>query len=410
MTGDLLFYGGDLRGTLENIRARLSRDVQETPDEHALQAEENAWADALAERYRVDAPVLHPEQMWQEAPDGVDVDVSHDFARAVIPGQRAVIRGYRVVIHIPFEGDHGVFNLQASQFTLNPPRARVHERELTDVIEYPTDRPADIKAHAEELVRKVEQHVVWSRSDIDQHNASLKETALQAIQARRQEVERHQQQLAATGLPVGPPDDQDKTYIADALVRLPAPELPARDEESVRLEPVLALEVFEHILGIIRSTGEMMESSPATYSGMGEEDLRQVILTSLNGSYRGKATAEAFNQTGKTDILVRHEGDNLFIGECKFWTGPQGFVDTIDQLFGYTGWRDTKLAVIMFVRQRGLTAIIEKARECFEAHERFPSWGETEAENELRARVSWPGDDRRHADLNIFLIHIPTPA
>jgi hypothetical protein len=407
MAGDLLFYGGDLRGTLENIRARLSRDVQETPDEHVLQADEDAWADALAERYRVDAPVLRPEEMWQEAPEGIDVDVSHDFTRAVFPGEQALVRGYRVVIHIPFDGDHGVFNLRASQFSLNPPRATVVEHELTDVIEYPADRPADIKAHAEELVRKVVQHLAWSRHDIDQHNDSLKQTALQAIQARRELVARHQEHLTETGLPVGPPDERGKTYIADALVRLPAPELPRREEESVRLEPVLAGEVFEHILGVIRSAGEMMESSPATYADMGEEDLRQVILTGLNGHYRGKTTAEAFNQTGKTDILVRHEGDNLFIGECKFWSGPQGFADTIDQLFGYTGWRDTKLAIVMFVRQRGLTDIIEKARETLEGHERLVGWRDVAAENELRATMSWPGDERRHAYLNVFFIHLP---
>jgi hypothetical protein len=58
---------------------------------------------------------------------------------------------------------------------------------------------------------------------------------------------------------------------------------------------------------------------------MGEEDLRQVILTSLNSSYRGKVTAEAFNIEGKTDILVRHEGSNLFIGECKVLERRQGF-------------------------------------------------------------------------------------
>ncbi len=29
------------------------------------------------------------------------------------------------------------------------------------------------------------------------------------------------------------------------------------------------------------------------------------------------------------------------------------------------------------------------------------------SETELRATMSWPGDDQRHADLNISLIHVP---
>jgi hypothetical protein len=59
---------------------------------------------------------------------------------------------------------------------------------------------------------------------------------------------------------------------------------------------------------------------------------------------------------------ARHEGRNVFIAECKFWDGEQSFTATIDQLFGYTGWRDTKLAIVMFVRAKGLTAILEKAK------------------------------------------------
>lgn len=410
MAAELLFYGGDLRGTLENIKAALANDLAMTPDEHVLEAEEKAWANALVERYRVEAPSLRQDEMWQEQPEQIDVDVSHDFTRAVIPGERALIPGYRVVIHIPFDGDAGVFGLQPSQFSLNPPRAEVGVGELLDVIEYPSDSPADISAHAHQLANAVEGYLAYSRHDIEQHNASLTDVALQAIRQRRQRAEEHQAHLGETGLPVGPPDREAKTYIADALVRLPAPELPQRKDEPVQLEPVLAAEVFEHILGLIRSSGEMMESSPVTYAAMGEEDLRQVILTGLNNSYRGKVTAEAFNVEGKTDILVRHEGSNLFIGECKVWSGAKGFGATVDQLFRYTGWRDTKLAIVMFVRKRNLTNVTESARQALEGHDRFVCWGQAATETELRATVSWPGDARRHADLNVFFVHTPIKA
>lgn len=132
-----------------------------------------------------------------------------------------------------------------------------------------------------------------------------------------------------------------------------------------------------------------------------------MLLDALNTHYRGQGVAEAFNVNGKTDILVRHEGSNLFIGECKFWTGVKGFVAAVDQLFGYTAWRDTKLALIMFVRAHDLTAIIEKAGEALAEHQRFVAWGEAQSESELRAVVSWRGDDRRHADLNVFFVCTP---
>jgi hypothetical protein len=86
----------------------------------------------------------------------------------------------------------------------------------------------------------------------------------------------------------------------------------------------------------------------------------------------------------------------------------KSFTATIEQLFSYTALRDTKLAVVMFVRERGLTGLIDKAREALAAHERFVGWNGPANETELRAVMSWPGDERRHADLNVFFVPVPS--
>ncbi len=72
---------------------------------------------------------------------------------------------------------------------------------------------------------------------------------------------------------------------------------------------------------------------------------RHVILGAFNTHYSGARTAEGFNYGGKTDILIRHEGRNLFIAECQVWAGQKGLTDTVGQLFRYQAWRDTKLAI-----------------------------------------------------------------
>ena len=102
-----------------------------------------------------------------------------------------------------------------------------------------------------------------------------------------------------------------------------------------------------------------------------------------------------------------HESRSLFIGECKFWSGAKGFTETLDQLFRYQAWRDTKVAVLMFVRQRGLTTIVERGRAALEAHPQFVTWQPAADGTELRATVSWRGDERRHADLNVFFVSTP---
>ncbi len=61
----------------------------------------------------------------------------------------------------------------------------------------------------------------------------------------------------------------------------------------------------------------------------------------------------------------------------------------------------------MFVWERDLTAIVERGRAALADHEQFVEWGMAASEAELRAIVSWKGDDRRHADLTVFFISTP---
>jgi hypothetical protein len=284
----------------------------------------------------------------------------------------------------------------------------VGDHELLHVIEYAHDQQADIRASTDRLVGEVEKHLRWANDDIEQYNATLEQRARAAVQDRRERVKRHREHLAATGLPTRPREGSPKTYIADAIVRRPAPVLPTTPTSAaIALEPVLGDEVFEHILGVIRSVGLDMERSPKTYAGKGEEDRRQFLLAALNTHYHGAATAEAFNVSGKTDILIRFEGRNIFIAECKFWEGAKELEKAIGQLFSYTAWRDTKLALIVFVREKDLTSIIEKATEVLTQHEQLVEVKEAASETELRATMGWPGDEQRHADLNVFFIQVP---
>jgi len=408
---DLLFYRGDLRAALQQQEQDLVQEVERAPEEHVLQVDEDAWARALAERWSVATPELHPKDAWMDMAKDVQVDVSWDhFRRAITdPSRPAYVPGHRTAVHIPFTGDKTIFSLKPSSYDLNPPRADVADTELRLVIEYPSDTPADIKGESNDLVNQVTKYLGFADKDIEQYNRGLEGKARAAIQSRRQRVERHRAHIQATGLPVGPPSERPKTYIAEALVRRPAPVLPTTPAaEPIRLEPVLADEVFEHILEVIRLQTVGIERSPQTYAAMGEEALRTVLLDALNTHYRGQGTAEAFNFAGKTDILIRHEGNNLFIGECKFWSGVKGFVAAIDQLLGYTAWRDTKLALIMFVRERALTAIIQKTRAELAEHGQFVASRESMNDAELHAVMSLPSDYRRHADLNVFFV--PTPS
>src|SRR5688572_10651505 len=105
-------------------------------------------------------------------------------------------------------------------------------------------------------------------------------------------------------------------------------------------------------------------------AGKTEEDLRDLILAVLCTHYPG-ATGETFNKTGKTDILIRHEGSNIFVGECKFWEGGQRLEATTDPILGYLTWRDSKAAIVLFAAVNTFGTVLPQITTAAEQHRCF---------------------------------------
>jgi hypothetical protein len=172
-------------------------------------------------------------------------------------------------------------------------------------------------------------------------------------------------------------------------------------------EPTLAMTEYERILEIISNMVEVMERSPKAFVGMNEEDLRTHFLVQLNGQYEGQATGETFNYEGKTDILIRTSAKNVFVAECKFWKGPQVFSETLDQLLGYTSWRDTKTAVILFNRNKDLTAVLEKIPDVIKAHPNYKRDLIPLGETKFRCIMHQINDENREVTVTVLVFDVP---
>ena len=168
------------------------------------------------------------------------------------------------------------------------------------------------------------------------------------------------QERRRTGVPA--------TYVSPEVKRRVVPQLPPVSTEPYKPDPTVDTAEYEHILSVISNMVVVMEQSPQAFKSMGEENLRHHFLVQLNGQYEGQATGETFNCEGKTDILIRADGKNIFIAECKFWSGPSGLRSALDQLLGYTSWRDTKTALLIFNRDRGMSTVLKKIPEVVKAH------------------------------------------
>ena len=407
----LFFNDGDLGATLDAYREKMRQEVDAASEDYLLNTDIDEWVDYLVSEYSIEVPVLDRDGMEVEDQGETNVDVSHQYMQRAIadPSQPAYVKGRALLLRIPFSGEKAIFQLRASQYSLNPPRAMIGEHELMLSIEYPTDtdRP-DIKGIAEDLLQKVEQGIEWARRDCETHNRTLAEEARRAIEQRRSRVLADHAHLDDLGIPVRKRTDAPRTYQAPGIKRKRSPSKPRpRAGQPAPAEPTMVAELYEHTLQVIRSWIHAMERTPADYAGAGEEKLRDALLIMLNTHYEGQGQAEAFNKSGKTDILIRVDDRNIFIAECKVWKGPRSLADALEQLLGYATWRDTKLALIFFVRQADIRSVVAKGRVALEAHDAFKGWRETSEEGEFRAEIVWPDDPARRADLAMYFVHLP---
>jgi hypothetical protein len=107
-------------------------------------------------------------------------------------------------------------------------------------------------------------------------------------------------------------------------------------------------------------------------ANLDEEKIRDLLLVFLNAQFEGAASGEVFNAAGKTDILIRAEDRNVFIAECKIWNGPATIRNALGQLLSYLTWRDTKAALLVFIRHgEPPTAVIKKAVKEIEGHPNY---------------------------------------
>lgn len=174
--------------------------------------------------------------------------------------------------------------------------------------------------------------------------------------------------------------------------------------------PKIDKKILNAIIDVLIRGGKTFEQAPETFLKLEEEDLRNILISFLNGNFELQAVAEAFNKLGKTDISLRYSGDNLFVAECKFWGGQKLYSETIDQLFRYLTWRENIGVLITFVKEKELTAIFTKSKEATSLHPTY-------VENSMRdisdlyylSRNLFPEDKEKIVEIHhlFFTIHSP---
>lgn len=362
------FREGDTFATLRKLVENVTAEINSLDNEYVLKASPTELEQHFTEKVLVSPLILHSEDLYIRSQTGTLIDVSRDFDRAAFRGEKIVVAGTRVEIGIPFEGDPMLWRIRASTLTSGHPEIDIRSNEVVFSVTFPDDSadPDRLRANIERHAKSLSDAVGYLKRDVGNHNNSAPNVIRQTLERKRALAQSATGAVAALGIPMKRRDTEPTFTIPTKRRESPA-KRPTVAVGKYEPEPILDEKEYQHILEVLKSMSLVIERNPSSFASLDEEAIRDHFLLQLNGHYEGSATGETFNASGKTDILIRVENRNVFIAECKFWRGPKGFNDAIDQLLGYLSWRDSKCALLVFNKTKDSSTIRQKMHEVMES-------------------------------------------
>ncbi|MBY0314419.1 MAG: hypothetical protein K2Q26_02800 [Bdellovibrionales bacterium] len=409
----LLFSKADSHAVREHQRQQMIAEIDRLSETQVMNTKLEEWAVHFADKFGVDVIELDEPGIYAETND-VQADPRslgdrNNYFFDDRMGSSRTISATEIAFHVPFSGEAELFQVQPSTFTFNPPRAEIASGEVVFRYTFGTADAQTARSNFDRDLANVRQYVNNLKSDFIPFNAELKNVAQSRLQQRFSKLQKDNDVAAALGFPVKKRGDAPKTYAVPSVKRKLAPRPQASTQAAAKLEPTLPLDEYEHILTVTKNMVTVIEQSPHVFKGMDEESLRSHFLVQLNGQYEGQATGETFNFEGKTDIIIKDGGKNIFIGECKFWKGAAGFTETIDQLLGYLSWRDTKAAILLFNRNKDLSNVLAQIPSLVNAHPNYVrDWKVSGHETEFRYILHHRDDKNRELFLTVQVYEVPT--
>jgi hypothetical protein len=323
-------------------------------------------------------------------------------------GQNVVFTVTRHTLMVPVTGYPPLFGMRASRYSGGMPRGEVDQWNSSLLLNCDNpDNGEHARSYFERTLDEIERHLVWTTDDVERHNRQAAHQLATAVAQRRAKLLKDRELHASIGYPITKRADADEYAVPinrRQLVPKPAKN-PSGHSNVFVPEPAIDKADYEAVLAVLRNARNQLERSPSMCAKLDEEELRDILLVALNTQFEGKAAGEVFNCTGKTDILVREGDRNVFIGECKIFAPKnRKSVDTVvksalDQLLGYLVWRDTKAALLLFIRDTNVSDVVAKALHAIEEHPSYKRPGKISTEERYDFALHADGDTNREVHL-----------
>lgn len=401
-----VFAEGSLSAYLADRRQLVSETIRNESDEYVVNVSPGEYRDHLVEGFLIEPPVLLVQ------------DLSMDQQERMVPAERFpssfnVYEGRSYprpvyIIHIPISGQSEMVRYQPSTRLMWSYPVSLRDSELTFEVLTFTEDASRIRSEIDSITNNLTTQTGHLAVDLNDFNMRLPTEVNNIFKQRKAQILKERSIVESIGIPLRKSADTPHTF------SVPSPAVPKKispkptlSRRSQKTEPTLASDDYAEILSVVHDLGVSLERHPSTYEGKVEEDLRDYLLLLLQPRFEGSATGETFNKSGKTDILLRYQNQNVFIAECKFWSGIKSLFKAISQLLGYLTWRDSKAALVLFVKNQQFSQVLRTIEEQIGTHPQFARQTHRPAESWIEYRFFLPEDETREVTLTVLAFHLP---
>ena len=362
-----LFEKGETTSWFRAISDNIRDEINKLTNAEICNTDLGDLAEYYFAKYQIEEIQIFTENITKELTE-TKIQRYNQFYRpgySEFGSQYHMIDGYKITFTIPFDGDKDLLYLRPSTFYMQSfPVDRVIAPTDDDYgkiifsLEYAKSELQRTE-NSNEIVQKGFQREIDTyfktietiNKEVRNYNSGLQNIVEKYLEARLQKANDYLQMRERLELPlkINANAPNTKPIVLKKAKKKKEVSFPNRQEPEKNYE--ISDVHYVNIKSIISLACISMEKTARTFNKLLEEELRDVILSNLNSHYQGTASGETFNKVGKTDIYIPFENKAAYIAECKVWHGSKKFVEAIDQLCGYTTWRETKTSLIIFNKE-----------------------------------------------------------
>lgn len=403
--GSPLFNKRVLGEVLKEFQRQALQEVDSMHRDQFLSTTEDELVEHIHTKHQVNPLILHEENSVRTEPEEITIDEAN-FDRCIR------VHGFKITISIPFDGAIGLWQSCPSEFkTLCPSgiiRSDGAENGILGIdLEASSGTPyEEIKKSIDKNIELIKCYIEYQKKDLEYFHKHLSFNIRKQVQSRRERLRLHDGIVERLNIPLKHRDNVPEIKPIGMKRKLVRP-LPPIPKEGFKAEPGISDADYDHILKVIKHEGRTFETAPKTFHIHDEEGLRDILLAHLNGHYEGAATGETFRKKGKTDIRIEDRERSAFVGECKIWKGSKELLEAVDQLCGYTTWRDCKAALIIFNKHnKKFSELLSVIPENLKKHPRFKRDLPTSESGEWNFVFSSEEDENRLIYIRMFIFNL----